>query len=226
MNQYQLNINIDQTGLTQIYQSGQTVAIAQTVQSGLGSGSPLAWISFQPFQTNQVTWAPNYYLYASTTQLQPGATVMLMSMTPSPAQFGSTYTFQNGVFTGAAGGPNALNVANLQSGMALAFGVAQHATVNGSNVLAPTNAVTMLYNQTASFTPTGQVFIFLSSISNNGVVLSQIPSSALAVTLTSQNPAANIGFNDATNTFFLFGQNAALQNFGDLALGRQPELGK
>jgi hypothetical protein len=45
--------------------------------------------------------------------------------------------------------------------------------------------------------------VFLSNSINNGVVLSQVASNALPVTLTSQNATANIGFNDSNNTFYL-----------------------
>ena len=45
--------------------------------------------------------------------------------------------------------------------------------------------------------------IFLANSVNNGVVLSQVASNALVVTLSSQNAIANIGFTNSSNTFYL-----------------------
>jgi len=41
------------------------------------------------------------------------------------------------------------------------------------------------------------------------VVLSQVASNALVVTLTSQSASANIGFTDSNNTFYLQGSQVA-----------------
>jgi hypothetical protein len=68
--------------------------------------------------------------------------------------------------------------------------------------MAPLNAVPVMTNESASFTPEETVSIFLSNIVNNGVVLSQVASNSLSVTLTSQSASAKIGFNDASNTFY------------------------
>ena len=56
---------------------------------------------------------------------------------------------------------------------------------------------------------------FHSGFVNNGVVLSQVAGNALAVTLSSQNPTANIGFTDSNNTFYL--QAAAAESPADFA---------
>ncbi|HJQ36261.1 MAG TPA: hypothetical protein VKB93_03890 [Thermoanaerobaculia bacterium] len=214
---YQLNINIDSQGLQNIYSAAQYVTISQ------GSGSnAIAWITFQPFQANQVSWVEQYYLYASTTVLQPGASIFMMSQTDGPAQFGYIYTLQQGMFTAAPGGANALNAANAQQN-GVVLGVAQAATVNGVSIFSPTLGVSTLLNQEATFTPANVVNIFLSSYSNNGVVLPEIPSNALRVALTSQEPVANIGFNDATSSFYLVNQSAAFLSFENVAQGKQLE---
>lgn len=102
-----------------------------------------------------------------------------------------------------------------QNGIVL--GVAQYATVNGVNMFSPTLGVSTLLNQQASFTPTNTVSIFLSSYRNNGVVLSQIPGNALNLNLSSQQPVANIGFNDSNASFYLASLSAAFRSFADVA---------
>lgn len=203
--QYQLNIAIDSTGLNQIYAASQAVTLVKSVVSNpLATGNlPIAWVSFQPFLQNAVSWVENYNIYATTTTLSAGATIVQTSVTGAPALTGWTYTFEEGQFTGAQGGPaGTYNMTNEQQGM-FNFGLSQQAMVNNVPVMAPLNAIPVLNNESASFTPQENVSVFLSNVVNNGVVLSQVASNALAVTLTSQSPTANIGFSDSTNTFYL-----------------------
>lgn len=202
--QYQLNIAIDSIGVQQIYAANQSITIVKSVTtSPVASGNlPVAWISFQPLEHNSVTWIENYDIYATTSSLNAGATIVQTSVTGAYVQTGWTYTLKNGVFNGATGGgAGTFNTNNQQGGM-LSFGLSQSAWVNNVQVNAPLNAIPVLNNESASFTPEETVSIFLSNSVNNGVVLSQVASNALPVTLTSQNPTANIGFTDASNTFY------------------------
>lgn len=205
--QYQINIDIDEAGLRSIYAAGQAVTFVKSVVSDpLGSGNlPIAWLAFQPFEVNQVSWIETYYLYATTTTLQAGATIVMTSQTGEPVQPGLIYTFSQGQFdNGVSGGaPDTYNLNNQSQVPNLDFGLAQSASVNNVQTFAPLNAVPVLFNEQASFTPEETLSIFLSSTTNNGSVLSQIASNALEVTLSSQNPVVNLGFNDASNTFYV-----------------------
>jgi hypothetical protein len=203
--QYQLNITIDNPGLSAIYAAGQAITIVKSVVSNPTSQGnlPIAWISFQPLAHNTVSWIENYNIYGTTTQLNAGATIVQTSVTGVPVQTGWIYTFAQGQFTGAQGGSTStFNMNNQQGGM-FNFGLSQQAIVNNVTVMAPLSAIPVLNNESATFTPEETVSVFLSNSINNGVVLSQVASNALAVTLTSQNATANIGFNDINNTFYL-----------------------
>ncbi|WP_437962987.1 hypothetical protein WME76_48155 (plasmid) [Sorangium sp. So ce119] len=201
---YQINIDIDDAGLQNIYKSGQAVTLVKSVVSNpVSTGNlPVAWIEFQPLETNQITWVENYYAYATTTVIQAGATIVMTSQTAAPVQPGYLYTFAQGQFTSASGSGGTYNVVNGQVN-GFNFGLAQQATVNNTATLAPLNSVPVLFNEEVSFTPIETVSIFLSSYINNGVVISQIAGAALTVQLTSQSPTATVGFNDATNEFYL-----------------------
>ncbi len=202
--QYQLNISIDSTGLSQIYAANQAITVVKSVvTSPLASGNlPVAWINFQPLEENTVTWMESYNIYATNQTLTAGATIVQTSVTGAPVQLGWNYTFQQGQFTGTSGTGTTFNVTNQQGGM-FNFGLSQQAMVNNVSVMAPLNAIPVLNGESATFTPEETVSIFLSNSVNNGVVLSQVASNALPVTLTSQNATANIGFTDSTNSFYL-----------------------
>jgi hypothetical protein len=203
--QYQLNISIDQPGCQQIYKANQAITIVKSVVANpLASGNlPVAWINFQPLEENSVTWVENYNIYATTTALTAGATIVQTSVTGAPVQTGWLYTFAEGGFTGASGGAaGTFNMQNEQGGM-LNFGLSQQAMANNVPVNAPLNSIPVGNDESASFTPEETVSIFLANSVNNGVVLSQVASNALVVTLSSQNAIANIGFTDSNNTFYL-----------------------
>ena len=219
MTTYGLTISIDPTGLTNIYNSNQFVTLVKSVGSSTSSSNAVAWVTFQPYGVNSVTWVENYLIYGTITALQSGATIVMTSQTPSAVQTGWTYTFAQGQFTGASGGQSgSFNVDNQQSN-GINFGLAQSATVNGTSVLAPLNAVPVNMNETASFTPIETVSIYLSSYENNGVVISSVAGNALTVQLTSASSIANIGFNDSNNTFYL-NPTTAMVSHADIALGR------
>ena len=208
--QYSIDITIDKNGLDKIYDVHQTVTFVKSVNQFVGANTfsyyyPVAWLAFQPLESNNVSWIENYYMYASTTVLQSGATIQMTSQTGAPVQTGWLYTFANGMFTGAQGGgsPGTFNLYNGMATPDFSFGLAQYATVNNTQTLAPLNAVPVLYNQGATFTPMETVSIFLSSCSANGTVIPDIPSNALTLTLTPKNPSANVGFNDTNNEFYI-----------------------
>lgn len=214
---YQLNINIDQTGVSNINSSSQFVTIVKSVTSSLVGGNlPVAWLTFSPLETNVVSWVENYSLYATTQQLSAGATITMTSQSAGTVQSGWVYTFQNGIFSGASGTGSTYNLSNEMSNYSFTFGLAQQASLNGgAPMLAPLNAVGVPYNEQASFTPIESLSIYLSSFSNNGVVISQVAGNALPVTLSSQSPSATIGFNDSNNTFYQAG--TALMSSSDFA---------
>jgi hypothetical protein len=202
---YQINISIDNQGLQAIYDSGLYVTLVKSVaQQPASQGClPIAWVAFQPQQTNRVSWQEQYWMYATTAPLQAGATLIVSSETSQPIQTGWTYTFKQGQFQGqSGGGETTFNLNNQQQG-SYSFGLVQQAAVNNTQVSAPLNAIPLAYNMSATFAPLETISLFLSSYSNNGSVVSQVASNALVMTLSSQNPVANVGFNDATNTFYL-----------------------
>ncbi len=50
------------------------------------------------------------------------------------------------------------------------------------------------------------------------MVLTQVASNALVLSLTSQNPTINVGFNDANNTFYVASES--VRSAEDLARGQ------
>jgi hypothetical protein len=216
--QYQLLINIDATGVSNIKSANQTVTICKQVTSWIasssetqasrvaagGTGMPaIAWLAFQPNTSNTITWNDSYFVYASDTPLIAGNTIV--ETFQKDAMIGYMYALTNGQFTASPSTtqPTSINIDNQQEN-SLNFGLMQQATINGISPLSPTatNCVPVLFNEEGYFYPTETVLIFLSSTQTGGTAIPFIPSGALPVTLTSQDPSVTVAFNDSTNVFY------------------------
>jgi hypothetical protein len=211
--QYELDITIDDDGLDAIHRAGQAITVVKGVAAA--GIMPVAWLQFRPMESNFVSWAAAYYAYATQTALQPGARIMRTSHSNGIVQAGLLYTLNAaGVFVGTPSAGNlTLGIAN-GHGDALGFGLAQAATINGVPVLAPVNAALLLNGERAAFTPDETVSVYLSPFIDNGVLLSDVDAGALRVMLTPQAPAVSIGFNDASNRFYLADEAARLRRAG------------
>ena len=218
--QYQINIKISPAGLQQIYAANQLVTLAKT-SSDIPGGFPLVWLTFQPFQLNQIVWNEDYSLYVTGTPLTLGSVITINSLTNGPAQLGWLYAFKSGFFQGQEGQGVNYSAANQTSSTnPLGFGLAQSANVNGVSVLSPVNAVSLPVNQQVAFTPQEKVSIFLSS-SGNGTIIDSLPGNVLTVTLTPQNPVANAVYDDSAKSFKQVSENLAPSG----PAGEKPKIG-
>jgi hypothetical protein len=189
MPSYTLNIDIDSTDLQAIYAAGESVTIVKQSPTG----PSVAWVAFLPFEANTITWTDSYALYASNTGVQGGAVIsQLSNVAASP---GLKYPFSNGNFGPGVPDstlpPNTYETNNQMSAFStLTFGLAQSVQVNGTaQPNNPINAQTVPLNQTATFTPYDNITVFLQS---------QVQSSQVLTTVTSQN--IQLSFGGATTT--------------------------
>ncbi|MEH2237065.1 hypothetical protein [Nostoc sp.] len=199
---YQLNIRLATQDVRTINGAGQKVAIVKSV--GNTSGTPVIWVGFAPFENNQVSWQNQYGVYASSTQVQSGATIFKTSAV-NPASANTFYPFVNGTFNSPnppGGGDNTYGISNNYS-QQFTFGMAQSVTANGNTFDAnPLNAVPVLSKQNAVFTPIEIVKVFLFGNFDNGVIISNITSNALIVDLT-KDPNPTIKYDQSSGTFVM-----------------------
>lgn len=202
-------IQIDSAGLSDIYDAGQTVTLARQVNQVVDAVAPprvspdasqliVAWLAFEPLETNTIDWSEQYYCFATTTSLTMGEVLEMNSQSAAPMQLGSVYTFDQGQFAVYPSSGSDYVIYNAMAGE-YGFGLAQQATVNDAQVFAPICVEPVLTDEAAYFTPTEQISIFLSSASNNGTL---IPPPINALTLTVDANGAVVGFNDQTHAFY------------------------
>ena len=66
---YKLNIDISPTDLEAISGANERIVIAKPVT---GNTPNVAWVAFDPFQSNKITWEPSYVIYTSATSSTDG----------------------------------------------------------------------------------------------------------------------------------------------------------
>jgi hypothetical protein len=191
MSSYSLTIQFTGQDAQAINSANQQVVLVKSV-SGT-NGTPVAWVTFSPFENNVITWDDNYGVYASTTSVEGGA-LIVKSSTVNPATMNEIYPFESGAFDNPIQGTvNTYGIKNL-SPVTYTFGLAQSVTANSNSFDAnPMNAAPVLPQETATFTPIETVQVFLGAQISNGAVITNITSGALTVEL-SNNPQAIIHY--------------------------------
>ncbi|WKD50794.1 hypothetical protein [Microbulbifer spongiae] len=200
---YTLNIDFCKQDLDTLYKAGEKVTLIK--QSS--NGQPVAWVAFYPFENNTVIWEQEYALYASTTQIEGGATIHKMS--DDMAQEQMMYAFQNGNF----GTPHASSqlsegqygVANqtpIDQAAGLTFGLAQSVQVNGSAYPnKPINADWVPSKHVATFTPYENIMLFMNNNIQDGMVVTEIFSPSLTLTFGGATTELTANYNAATGRF-------------------------
>lgn len=203
-----MDIQIDNQGLTNIYNAGQVVTLMrrvdQAVDSDVIAAAPaVAWQAFAPFQSNTVTWMDDFYCFATTTPLVMNAVIAMNAKSDAPMDIGYVYVFAQGqlVKKQQAGSPRSYVVSNATPSGSFSFGMAQAAVVNDVSTLAPICVVPVLYNESAYFNPTAVIATFLSNAKAAGAIL-PAPSNACDVVVKPGSSGPTLGFNDQTNLFF------------------------
>jgi hypothetical protein len=189
MASYKLTIRLKTEDVHTINRVNQKIIIVKEVgvdSDTNSNGSKVSWISFSPFENNEITWETEYGIYSSTIQIEAGAKILKTSSV-NPASSGLIYPFETGAFDSPSGdaGSNNYGIENKYH-EDFTFGMAQSAIVNGNKFdAAPLNAVTVLSQEQAIFTPIEKVSVFLNGKFNNGVIIASVSNKALDLDLTS-----------------------------------------
>ena len=188
-----LRIQLTSNDTREINEVGQKVTIVKEVDGT--NGSRTVWLAFSPFEGNDVEWQTEYGVYASNTQVLPGATISMLSSV-NPAQKELSYPFENGTFGNPTNElPDMSYGVRNNSPDLLTFGLAQAVSANGSRFDSnPLNAVPIRNSQNGIFRPVERVQVFLSANFDNGVVITNVIGDALTVDLTNE-PNQTIHFN-------------------------------
>ncbi|EGG17004.1 hypothetical protein DFA_07985 [Cavenderia fasciculata] len=186
-----------QAGLAAIASAQEKVCVVKSVN---GQVSNVVWVTFKPFAQNQISWKEEYGLYASSTQIQNGATISRLSTLKAAAK-GHQYPFNSSGFFDQADSVSVTSYGLVNNyGEPLTFGLTQSALINGVQVDSELNATTVLGNQTAEYTPIVTLSVFVQSQQNNGSVISSITSQSLTLTYTSDTTKA-VFYDDNSNSF-------------------------
>jgi hypothetical protein len=217
MVQFTLEIDFDDDKtLATLAAVGQCVTVVRTASAfvrSFGAASdfgtppptfPVAWLGFQPFQSNRLTWTDAVEIFAIAGIPAAEESILPNSRTSNLSP-GQTATLQNGSFTLAATAGLAGYRAVNKSGAVRSFGLLGAATLNDLAVpLAPMCVQPVMSTQATDFRfDPGTITVFLSNIGSNGWLMPSGDFSGLTVKLDATTPQASLGFNDVTGAFFL-----------------------
>jgi hypothetical protein len=209
---YTLDLDITPQDLDVIQRAGQRIVLAKPV----GGGKPnVAWVSFDPFQHNEVTWTEEFGMYASTTEKQHGASISKMSESPFPAADGTSYTFSSsanfeGPRTETSVSKGVYKVENEMPSSrypSLQFGLLQEAKVNNQNAgLQPLNIASVPAENSATFTPITTVYAWLEADIESGTVITEVTSERAKVQFKGGTTSHTLQY-DATKGKFVAKSN-------------------
>jgi hypothetical protein len=215
---FTLNIPLTAADVKTIIGAGQTVTITQSNPTDVSNAMPVAWVAFEPFEGNQLTWETPVAIYASTSQLQSGVEIEQMSTSEFPATSGELYTFAENIFTGPTPnkGKHGTYYAQNANGETLTFGLTQSCS-NNNEVIgggpAPLSATSVLSGEGANWGLESTIWVYLSNVTNNGTVITSVSSGACPVTMLDDTPVT-LSFDPNTNTFKVADSNSKAERVG------------
>lgn len=205
MASYRLNITFKEKDMDLIYETGEKVVLVKHTEGN--ADSQVAWVTFDPLMYNTIDWQNNFAVYASTSDLQNGAKISMMSDKMASPKI--LYNFDNGYFKNPAPtetlGVNTYAISNnFNHKKALTFGLAQQIVVNDEAFPnKPINAILVPYGQSAQMTPIEKIDVYLMRDIETSTVVSKIMSPILTVIYEGEIITNTIEYNGDTGKFFL-----------------------
>ncbi|MFN7151153.1 MAG: hypothetical protein ACK4V6_16960 [Microthrixaceae bacterium] len=199
-----ITLDFEPAELDELLGTGSRVMVAREVTTGAG-GEPtqLVWLSLRDLQeTTSITYDPAaMQVFASNTELEPGATVDETAATN--VSEGETATWNDGTFAVTSGQSGSVTVMD-SSSVGTVVGLAGSASVDGSSISAPYAAADLFGNEAVEFTDTGRILIWVSNEPfNGGTVLEPVPPSNATTVDVGSQPNARLTYNAPTQTFVL-----------------------
>lgn len=207
--QYKLEITLKKEDLEKIYAAGKRVVLVkENGENGFSSEvefiDDVAWVTFNPWEINKVSWKEEYFTYASDTERQSGAIIEKVSYQeaePKTKLYRFNGYFKTEQFNGGAH-ETAYYVKNDYS-QPETFGLAQTVKIGEKVYEAnPINAVTLFNNEQGYFIPVEKVKVFLAAQAENGKVISVAQSQALLVDFT-EKAERKVTYDSSTSKFIL-----------------------
>lgn len=194
---YSLTVDFAPQDLSTLWQAQEKLVMVK--QTG-DSSTSVAWVSFKPFQNNQITWSEEYALYSSQSSIENGASIQKLSDIEAKDRF--RYPFENGIFNTPTLQPELKPdhyqvTNNISDYPSLVFGVAQSVQVNGSpNPYKPLCATLVPKFQTADFEPLDIIEVYMDAKVKDGMVVTDVFSEKIVLTFDGENPNQRIMYKD------------------------------
>jgi hypothetical protein len=197
---YTLTLSIGEAASQLLAGAGMRLVVAKSA----GNAKPnVAWLAWRPARDNVVRWAETYGLYAAEAASRNGDGARVLDRV-YPAADQRIYPFGGSAFGLPAAAPRVpprhYDVHNTTSA-AVAFGLLQDATVNGTLLRRAVNAAVVPPGFTADFTTAAKLYLWTQSAHPPDGVAPDVPDEATIVTLDPAHPAMIYDYDERTATF-------------------------
>lgn len=190
--QYQVNIQMSQSTVQALLQSGFSLYAFAAVRAPVGGGAPLVWFQTTQFYSNTpLSWSADYQAYTSMSQIFPNATIV--QNFAAPIALGQTLNVTSPGGTGqvsGGGAPQAISIVN-QTSATFACGTSQ-ADPNGNS--SPVCAFPLYPQAMDAITPLPQVLLMFATVQTSpGTVVEQAFAPGILVNLAG-SPMQTVSF--------------------------------
>ncbi len=200
---FELNLLFTNQDLENIYATNSSVAIAKPVK---GADPTIVWQLFKPLQNNTLQFKEELGIYASTTEVQSGATITMLSKTPIPAVQNKLYTFENsGIISGPTDGgyPNSYTLQNDYSNKPyMTVGLYQNAIVNGQAMdNKPISGNSVLFRSTINMESTNSLYLWIESNLHSAAFVDNVTSPMTKVDFSGGKTQISLKYDATSGTF-------------------------
>jgi hypothetical protein len=195
-----LLLHIDAEGVAELAATGSRVVVAKPA----GSAPPnVAWLAIEPRTRISIAWEELYGVFASNTAVRSDSTIAVASRV-HPATERRIYTYDGLRFadarTEARIPPGHYDVWNAGPAAAT-FGLLQAASVDGTVLQSPLNAVVLPADFTADFTPDTRVYVWTQRGAETGAIIGEVPRHAAVLAFGGQHRSRSYRYDGSGAVF-------------------------
>ncbi len=198
-----LNIAFDPEDLSEVYKSNKKIVVIRHTNKG----EKVAWLVFNPFKNNVVTFDDQVTLYESNSKTEPGSIIKPLISTPANSE--KKYIFKNDSFTDENDSgihERSYYVKNMMSeseSNKLTFGLGAFATINGKRTrFLPINAEEISQGGAEEFSAYDTLTVYMEDNVQQSSVIVNTEVNAIKVSFDESNKEITIKYNSITGGFY------------------------
>ncbi len=195
-----LVLEVDAADVRALLRQGARIVLAR---AKAGSVPNAVWLAFEPKPSTTVAWADAYGVYAGAVPERGGAPIRIIA-SREPAVARAAHAFLGQAFAPPAADsaiPRRRYEVRNAATVAVAFGLLQAATIDGTRVRAPLNVVVLPPGHTAEFANLGVAYAWVQAGIAGATTMVELPPAAVAVVQPGRGPMHRFRYDSTLSLF-------------------------